>query len=932
MRTHVCPDQAGPPPATIVTTSNAGTRAASAAGALNAPASWLEDWTDRAPSVILVAPAGRKVGLGWQRSSLQAGCDVDEPTTLVERARDGSLEAYGDLVRRFQDMAYGFAYAWLGDWHLAQDAAQEAFVEAFRDLAKLREPAAFPGWLRRIVRKHCDRLTRRKRVATVPLEAAAAVPADEPTPPEAAARREMAERVLAALRGLPDDQRMVTTLFYIDGYSQQDIADFLDVPVTTVKKRLAHSRERLRDRMMTMVDASLKSHPLPDRFADVVVQVHFVAERIAPLADTMRALTDEEMLAKGAELRRRLADGEPRDAALAEAFALVREATRRAWNTPHYDIQLVAALILDQGWVAEEATGEGKTLTCFPAACMAALEGMRVHVVTVNDYLAGRDADLARPVLERLGLTVGHVAQGMGAVERRRAYRCDITYASNCELGFDLLRDQLRPADDEPVQGPLDLAILDEADSILIDEARTPLIISGPADADPAVCARADAVARGLIACGEAGEQLFGTRDSYDVELTPAGLAAVAESAGSDEPQWPTRVRQALRARLLYRRDREYIVQDGRVVLIDEATGRPQPGRKWSEGLHQAIECKEGVAVTPERRELARITFKAFFSRYRKLAGLTGTAKPQAYHFRERYGLEVAAVPTRLHVHRVDHLDRIYPDAEARLAAIVEEIHHVSRDLGRPVLVGIRTIEQSEALSALLAGEGVEHEVLNARRENRAREAEIVAAAGQQRPFDDGSGTLAGAVTIATNMAGRGTDIALGPGVVCETCRAPSPERLAALDVEPDPAFPPGAVKCCIACPEHDAATACGHCFKPKLDPAFPRRGRTACRDEPPCGLHVVGAERQESRRMDDQLRARAGVQGAPGSSRFFLSLDDPLFDAAPAELRERCRRLLDSQPFIEDAAIAEAVARVQQQAERRLFETSRRCDAARRE
>lgn len=855
---------------------------------------------------------------------------MDETARQVERAQDGDLHAYAALVRRFQHMAYGFAYAWLGDWQLAQDAAQEAFVEAFRDLPNLRDPATFPGWLRRIVRKHCDRLTRRKRIQTAPLEAAAGVAADVPGPAEAAERQEMVQRVLAAVRGLPHDQRMVTSLFYINGYSQQDIAQFLDLPVTTVKKRLARSRSRLRDRMITMVDKSLKSRPLPDRFADVIVQVNFVAECIRPLAHSVAELNDEQLRAMTAELRRRLSDGESRDAVLAEAFALVQEATRRVWSTPHYDVQLVAALILDQGWIAEEATGEGKTLTCFPAAYMAALDGMRVHVVTVNDYVAARDSDLARSVFERLDVSVGHVVPGMDDAERRRAYQCDITYGSECELGFDLLRDQLRPADQSQVQGTLDFAIIDEADSIMVDEARTPLIISKGIDVDPEIYADADDTARQCIARNEAGERLFDLRESYDIELTTGGLGAVAESARGDDTQWADRVRQALRAQLCYRRDREYVVEDDSVVIVDEATGRPQPGRKWSEGLHQAVECKEGLAITPQYRELANITVNAFFARYRKLAGLTGTAKSQAYHFRARYGLEVAAVPTRLHVHRIDHLDRVYTDSAAKLAAVVDDIRHHSRHLGRPVLVGTRTIEQSEKLSALLMGMGIEHEVLNARREHVAREAEIVASAGQQRLIDDELGTVAGAVTIATNMAGRGTDIALGPGVICQTCRMPSAEQLTELRVESDPVCPSGEVKCCIACPEQDLASACAHCFKPKLDRAFPQRGRESCREDPPCGLHVIGAERQESRRMDDQLRARAGVRGAPGSSRFLVSLDDPLFDAAPGELRERCRLLLGNQPFIEDQARADAVARVQQHTERRLFENSRRCDAAR--
>jgi len=861
---------------------------------------------------------------------------VEKLHSLVTRARGGDLEAYGQIVRRFQDMAYGFAYSFLGDFHLAQDAAQEAFIEAYRDLAKLREPAAFPGWFRRVVFKHCDRLTRRKRVATVPLEAAAAVASGESGPAEAAEKREMKDRVLAAIRALPEHQRMVTTLFYIDGYSQKDIAEFLDVPVTTVKKRLAHSRARLKERMMTMADETLKSFPLPERFADVVVQMNFVTERANPLAEAMRALSDEQMLAKSAELRRRLAGGQGRDSIKAEAFALVREATRRAWNQRHYDVQLVAAMILDQGWIAEEATGEGKTITCYPAAYMAVLEGMHVHVVTVNSYLATRDAELARAVFSRLGVTVGHLSAGDEAHARRRAYQCDITYGTNCEFGFDLLRDRLRPPEHAPVQGPLDFAIIDEADSLLIDEARTPLIIPRRADGDPDRYREADAVARDLIRRSASEAKLYEVDPDhkYSINLTKEGLAAAEAIAGvgsfgeEANADWPKRIEQALRAHLLYKKDREYVVQDGRVVIVDESTGRQMRTRQWSEGLHQAVECKEGVEITSETEVLAAITFKDYFSRYKKLAGMTGTARPQAYHFRERYGLDVAVVPTRRPSNRVDRPDRVYADADAKHAAIVEEVRHYSQDLGRPVPAGTRTIEQSERLSNLLSRHGIKHQILNARPENAAREAEIIAAAGWQWPLKEGSRQMAGAVTIATNMAGRGTDITLGPGVVCPKCQVPSAQTLATLGVEAEDLFPPESTKCCIHCPEYDETGRCAHCFKRKIDTEFPRRGRTACRAEPPCGLHVVGAERHDSRRIDDQLRARAGAQGQPGSSRFFLSLDDELMTTAPETLRERCRLALQGAAVIEDPAISAAIEGVQKQAERRTFEISLRCDA----
>lgn len=821
-------------------------------------------------------------------------------------------------------MAYGFAYAFLDDFHLAQDAAQEAFVEAYRDLPSLREPAAFPGWFRKIVHKHCDRLTRRKRVRTQPIETAADLPSPAPSPTDLAEKREMEDAVLAAIRALPERQRMVTTLFYIDGYSQNDIAEFLDVPVTTVKKRLATSRTRLKQRMMAMVDETLKSFPLPDRFADVVVQLNFVAERINPLAPQMRDLSAEEMLQKTDELRGRLAQGQDRYSIRAEAFALVREATRRAWGWPHYDIQLVAAMMLDEGWIAEEATGEGKTITCFPAVYLAALEGLRVHVVTVNDYLAKRDAGFASAVFSQLGVTVGYVVHKQPYEDKAAAYQRDVTYGANSEFGFDLLRDGLRLNDQGPVQGPLDFAIIDEADSVLIDEARTPLIISGPKDYNPEACLQADAIARALIMKAEHDEGTLlyelDPKHPYDLHLTDAGTAAVQKIAETEGWQVePNLTWLALRTHLIFARDKDYVVQDGKVVIVDHATGRANPGRRWAGGLHQAIECKEGVEIRPENEVLVSMMYQEFFRRYKKLAGLTGTAKIQASLFRKTYGLDVAVVPTRRPMNRVDHTDRVYATTDKKLAAIVEEVRHYAHDLGRPVLVGTTAIERTEKLSRMLTLAGVKHQILNAK--EHAQEAEIVAIAGQQHPSPDGSGSMIGNITIATNMAGRGTGIALGPGAVCETCKVPPAEKLAELNVEIDPLFPPGSVKCCIACPEYREATFCAHCCKPKLDPAFPHRGRAECTQEPPCGLHVIGAERQWSRRTDDQLRARAGKQGEPGSSRFFLSLDDELMKAIAEDLAQCGDLSPDGHDLVENERVATAIELAQKKRERRAFE-----------
>lgn len=390
-------------------------------------------------------------------------------------------------------------------FHLAEDAAQEAFFEAYCKLSDLRTPSVFAGWFRRIVFKHCDRLTRGRRIPTVPMETAAEIASDDPRPDGIAEEREIRDKVIEVIRSLPENERVVTTLFYIDGYSQKEIAEFLEVPVTTVKSRLHTSRNRLKQRMLNMVDKTLKSSPLPERFADVVAQMNFVMERINPLADQMRSLRNEHLLKKSAELRRRMVGGERREVIKAEAFALVREASHRAQQRAHYNVQLVAGMILDQGWIAEIAAGEGKSIICYPAAYMAVLEGMHVHIVTVNDYLAKRDAEFAREVFSLLDVTVGYVTadmpvQGDGEDVRRSAYRCDITYGTSAEFGFDHLRNRIRPPDEEPLQMPLDFAIIDEVDSVLIDEARTPLIMSSGTSGDLNRYHKADAVTRELIA------------------------------------------------------------------------------------------------------------------------------------------------------------------------------------------------------------------------------------------------------------------------------------------------------------------------------------------------------------------------------------------------------------------------------------------------
>jgi len=714
-------------------------------------------------------------------------------------------------------------------------------------------------------------------------------------------------------------------------------------------------------------------------------RMRFVRERVNPLEPRMRAMTQEQMRETTPQLRRRLAEGESRDSVKAEAFALVREASRRGRNHRQFDVQLVAGMVLDEGKIAEEATGEGKTIACYPAVYMAVLEGMHVHVVTVNDALVVRDADFAGPIFELLGLTVGFITQPMGNEERKGQYACDVTYGMNSEFGFDYLRDNMKLSVPDQVQGPLDFAIIDEVDSILIDEARTPLIISGPAYGQSDRYKKADGVTRELIGrnrpwdgvnrqvealkrrltalrgeIDKAGgdrkaEKLAGQQEQaqeelaaaeakvaaetrlYEVELdkksahmTHEGTAVAQDIAGvgsfyvGANMEWPHLMEQSLRAHLVYEKDKDYVVREGEVVIVDEFTGRLLEGREWSDGLHQAVCAKERVPIKEENQTLATITLQNFFKMYRKLAGMTGTAMTEAAEFLKIYKLDGVSVPTHRPVNRRDHDDRIYADDGAKYAAIVEEIHEVSK-AGRPVLVGTTSIEKSEHLSELLKRSyGIEHQVLNGRQENASRENEIVAMAGQQRPLKHGSKEMVGTVTIATNMAGRGTDIKLGAGVVWEPCRVPPDETLARMGLEGEDLFPAGITKCCLYCPQYDAATGCAHCFKPKIDPDFPLRGRTDCREEVPCGLHIVGTERHEARRIDNQLRGRSGRQGDPGSSRFFLSLRDELIAifAGPWTLKVLGWLGLQGDVAIEDRRVSRGIERAQKKVEERNFET----------
>ena len=713
-------------------------------------------------------------------------------------------------------------------------------------------------------------------------------------------------------------------------------------------------------------------------------RLEFVVTQINPLEPEMRALSDQELLARSADLRRRMDEGQPRQQIKPEAFALVREASWRAQNHRQFDVQLVAGMVLDEGSIAEEATGEGKTIACYPAIYMAALEGMHTHVVTTNDYLVGIGADFAKPIFELLGVSVGYITVGMDSPERKDNYACDVTYGTNSEFGFDYLRDNMKTSVDRQAQGPLDFAIIDEVDSILIDEARTPLIISGPAYGETARYSKADIVARELIKRNRSWDQAKQRVDSLDRELkTMLGEQGKAKGPAADDigaqievlqgklgqaqggldnevqlyevekdrksahmthegtrvaqdiagvgsfyvganMEWPHLMEQALRSHLVYDRDKDYVVQNGEVIIVDEFTGRLMEGREWSDGLHQAVCAKERVQVKEENQTLATITLQNFFKLYKKLAGMTGTAITEAPEFVKIYGLDVVCVPTHRPVNRMDHDDRIYADEDAKLRALVEEIHTVSM-AGRPILVGTTSIEKSEQLSGMLTHTyGTEHQVLNGRVNDADKEGEIVKLAGLQRPLKKGSNKMVGTVTIATNMAGRGTDIKLGPGVVYEKCEVPSDKDIRSMGLEPDPLYPAGVNKCCIHCAQYQADSNCAKCFKPKLESDFPLRGRTDCRENVPCGLHIVGTERHEARRIDNQLRGRAGRQGDPGSSRFFLSIRDELLAIFAGEWTLKILSFLGLQGdvAIENKRVSKGIARAQKKVEERNFET----------
>jgi len=621
-----------------------------------------------------------------------------------------------------------------------------------------------------------------------------------------------------------------------------------------------------------------------------------LVQLVNALEAEIEQLSDEQLKAKTQEFRERLEAGAELDQIMPEAFAVVREASKRTLGLRHFDVQLIGGATLHEGKVAEMRTGEGKTLVATLPVYLNAISGKGVHVVTVNDYLASRDAEWMRPLYEALGLSLGVILSGQDHFTKQAAYAADITYGTNNEFGFDYLRDNMAFSSEDKVQREFNYAVVDEVDSILIDEARTPLIISGPAEDSSALYASINTLIPQLKRFDgeidvkdetqQIDEHFVVDEKNRTVELTEAGHLLVEELLTGHgllkegetlyAPQNLNLLHHALaalRAHHLYHRDVDYIIQDNQVVIVDEHTGRIMPGRRWSEGLHQAVEAKEGVAIQNESQTLASTTFQNYFRLYNKLSGMTGTADTEAFELRQIYGLSVVVIPTNKPVARIDANDAVFLTMEEKYEAIIEEIKKC-KEKNAPVLVGTASVESSELISAWLKKAGIEHNVLNAK--NHGREAGIISEAG--RP---------GAVTIATNMAGRGTDIKLGGKLEAE---------LEALGEDATEAQIAEATESWQK--RHDEVMAAG-------------------------GLHIIGTERHESRRIDNQLRGRSGRQGDPGASRFFLSLEDDLMRIfASDRVRQFMQALgMEKGEAIEHKMVTNAIEKAQRKVEGRNFD-----------
>ncbi len=639
---------------------------------------------------------------------------------------------------------------------------------------------------------------------------------------------------------------------------------------------------------------------LANLFDDNIKDIKKYTKKLQPINDLeplMQAKSDQELRAMTADFRRRLENGATLEDLLPEAFATVREAAKRVLSMRHFDVQLIGGMALADGRIAEMKTGEGKTLVATAPAYLQALSGQGVHVITVNDYLAKRDSEWMGRVYRFLGLEVGLVIHGMESAQKKLAYAADITYGTNNEFGFDYLRDNMCFHRENMVQRPLNYCIVDEVDSILIDEARTPLIISGPSAKPTDRYYQAAKIVPRLRECTEFDEkgQAVGDGDyTIDIKtrqtaLTEQGARKVESLMGVDNlfdaknAELLHHINQALKAQYIFKRDRDYVVKEGQVIIVDEFTGRLMFGRRYSEGLHQAIEAKENVKIERESQTLATITFQNYFRMYKLLSGMTGTARTEEAEFRKIYGFDVVEIPTNLPMIRKDNADVVYRSEKGKFNSVVEEIAQEHAG-GRPVLVGTISIEKSEQLSQLLHHKGIPHQVLNAK--FHEQEAAIVAQAGRL-----------GAVTIATNMAGRGTDIVLGGNgealALAEMAKNPDheysdEERLALIAKYKEQ-----------TAAEHDQVVALG-------------------------GLHIIGTERHESRRIDNQLRGRAGRQGDPGSTRFFVSMDDDLMKRFGGEnLGNLMDRLgADDNLAIDSALVSKSIETAQRRVEERHFET----------
>ena len=614
-----------------------------------------------------------------------------------------------------------------------------------------------------------------------------------------------------------------------------------------------------------------------------------IVDKINALEDELSELSDQDLKSKTDELRSLYEDSESFDDILPKAFAIVREASKRTLGLRHYDVQLIGGITLHEGKISEMKTGEGKTLVSTLPAYLNALSGRSVHIITVNEYLAQRDADWMRPIYEFLGLTVGCIKSNQNPPERKAAYEADITYGTNNEFGFDYLRDNLSYEEQMQSQGDLTFAIVDEVDSILIDEARTPLIISGQADQSTELYQKMNSIVHKLkpgssesetgdYTIDEKVKQIYLTEEGHsNVENILHGMNMLQEGDSLYDPKnikFMHHINAAIRAHKLFNKDVDYIVKDGEVVIVDEFTGRTMAGRRWSDGLHQAVEAKENLNIKEENQTIASITFQNYFRLYDKLSGMTGTADTEAFEFQQIYGLEVVVIPTHETMIREDHADLVYLNRDGKFKNIIEDIKQRQKK-DQPILVGTASIENSEYISQLLSKEGIKHQVLNAKQHKK--ESMIIAQAGKP-----------GSVTIATNMAGRGTDIVLGGNIDAEIKLSKenlAEEKISQMKLDWQK--------------KHDDVIEAG-------------------------GLHIIGTERHESRRIDNQLRGRSGRQGDPGSSRFYLSLDDDLLRifGDPEKTQSMLSRVgMEEGEAIESNLLTRQIERAQRKVESHNFD-----------